>query len=129
MARTQVRSRQILDGGVKKDDLNVNTPGQAVITKVSTNQGLQLLSSTGIDTGTGDVTIGLSFKLNNATTDPTILDDINNGFTVNSRWINTATKEEFVCVDSSGGAAVWLNTTHTATDSINDAVVMAIALG
>lgn len=56
MAITRVTDEQIKDEGVTRADLNVSTPGQAVITKVVAGQGISL-SSTGIDAGTGDVTI------------------------------------------------------------------------
>ena len=47
--------------------------------------------------------------LNNltATTDPTITDDINAGYSKASVWINTATETIFILVDSSSGSAVW----------------------
>ena len=52
-------------------------------------------------------------QLNNfsASTAPTINDDSGDGYSVGSRWINTTSDEEYVCVDSTGGAAVWKNTT------------------
>jgi hypothetical protein len=45
------------------------------------------------------------------TTDPTTLDDISAGFIVTSRWINTSTQDEWVCLDNSLGAAIWKSTT------------------
>lgn len=33
------------------------------------------------------------------------------GYSIGSRWINTATPEEFVCCDATNGAAVWVSTT------------------
>lgn len=56
MSRTQVRSQQLEDEGVKRDDLNSTTTGQAVIKKAVEGAGVQL-TSTGVDSGTGDVTI------------------------------------------------------------------------
>lgn len=47
------------------------------------------------------------------TTDPTVTDDSTHGFAVGDHWINTATGEEFVLVDSTDGAAVWVSTTAT----------------
>lgn len=46
-----------------------------------------------------------------ATTDPTTGDDDGDGYEVGSRWVNTTSGEEFVCVDASTGAAVWTSTT------------------
>jgi hypothetical protein len=56
MSRTEVRSRQIKDGGVKREDLNVDTPGRAVTRKIVAGQDISI-SSTGVDSGTGDVTV------------------------------------------------------------------------
>ena len=44
-------------------------------------------------------------------TDPTVTDDAAAGYTVGGRWINTATGHEYVLVDSTTGAAVWVSTT------------------
>lgn len=56
MAKTQVRSQQLEDEGVKRDDLNSTTTGQAVVKKLVEGPGVQL-TSTGVDAGTGDVTV------------------------------------------------------------------------
>ena len=58
MPRTQLNARQILDGDIQKTDLDTTTPGQAVITKLVAGAGVSL-TSTGVDAGTGDVTIGI----------------------------------------------------------------------
>jgi hypothetical protein len=60
MPKTEVRSGQIKDGEVKRDDLNTATSGQAVITKLLAGSGITIDSSTGADSGTGDVTISSS---------------------------------------------------------------------
>lgn len=60
MAKTQVRSPQIEDQGVRRADLNTSTTGSAVITKVVQGSGI-LISSTGVDSGTGDVTVSAPF--------------------------------------------------------------------
>jgi hypothetical protein len=56
MARTEVRSAQIKDATIGRDDLNTATAGQAVVAKIVAGAGVTL-SSTGADTGTGDVTV------------------------------------------------------------------------
>lgn len=56
MARTEVRSGQIADGNVTRDDLNVADSGKAVVRKIIQGSGVTI-SSTGADSGTGDVTI------------------------------------------------------------------------
>lgn len=43
--------------------------------------------------------------------DPTTGDDSADGYDVGSRWWNTTSDEEFVCLDASVGAAFWASTT------------------
>jgi len=59
----------------------------------------------------------LPFVLQESITDPTINDDNIQGFNRKSRWYNTTTDSEFVCLDDSTGAAVWKRTTDVVTDS------------
>ena len=56
MARTQVRGTSITDGTVQRDDLDITTTGQAVVRKIIAGDRLTI-GSTGVDAGTGDVTI------------------------------------------------------------------------
>lgn len=42
-----------------------------------------------------------------ATTAPTVDDDVDLGYSVGSRWINTSTDVAYICVDATDGAAVW----------------------
>ena len=56
MARTQLTGQQVGDGTVQRVDLDSTTAGNAVIKKVIAGTGITL-SSTGVDAGTGDVTI------------------------------------------------------------------------
>ena len=51
-----VKSEQIKDQEVKRDDLNTTESGQAVIAKVIAGPGIAI-SYTGADPGTGDVTV------------------------------------------------------------------------
>lgn len=47
-----------------------------------------------------------------ATTAPTATDDASEGYSEGSRWIKVSgTREAWICVDSTDGAAQWLNTT------------------
>ena len=46
-----------------------------------------------------------------AVINPVITDDSGSGYAVGSRWFNVSTDEEYVCLDASVGAAVWLSTT------------------
>lgn len=57
MARTQIRGVRILDGSIQRDDLNVDVAGQAVIRRLIAGSNITIDSSTGVDSGTGDVTI------------------------------------------------------------------------
>lgn len=52
----------------------------------------------------------------NETVDPTVNDDANDGWEVGSLWLNTVTKNAFRAVDVTVGAAVWADTTVTASD-------------
>lgn len=45
------------------------------------------------------------------TVNPTANDDTLDGYVVGSRWVNTTTGQEYVCVDNSSAAAVWAETT------------------
>lgn len=56
MARTQLTGQQINDGTVQRADLDATTSGNAVIKKVLPGTNITF-TSTGVDAGTGDVTI------------------------------------------------------------------------
>jgi len=56
MARTQATGVQIADETVQRSDLDSVTAGQAVIKKIIAGTGISI-SFTGVDAGTGDVTI------------------------------------------------------------------------
>lgn len=43
-----------------------------------------------------------------ATADPGVGDDIDDGYGVGSRWVNTQTANEFSCADNTKDAAVWI---------------------
>jgi hypothetical protein len=56
MSQTVIRGTQILNNTVQRQDLDTSTVGQAVVTKLVQGSGITL-SSTGADSGTGDVTV------------------------------------------------------------------------
>src|SRR6201993_4638453 len=56
MAITTVRGTQITNATIQRQDLDTSTAGQAVVTKIVQGSGITL-SSTGTDSGTGDVTV------------------------------------------------------------------------
>jgi|SRR5215469_799026 len=58
MPATVIRGAQVKDASIQRVDLDISTVGQALITKVI--QGTNVtISSTGADSGTGDVTINV----------------------------------------------------------------------
>jgi hypothetical protein len=56
MPQTVIRGTQVLDGSIQRADLDISTAGKAVIAKIVQGTGI-VLSSTGADSGTGDVTV------------------------------------------------------------------------
>lgn len=56
MAVTQVTTSQIKDGSINRNDLDATTPGSAVVRRLIAGTNISF-SSTGMDSGTGDVTI------------------------------------------------------------------------
>jgi hypothetical protein len=61
MPTTNIRGRQILDGDVSRVDLNTATSSNAVIRKLLPSSDAAItLTSTGVDAGTGDVTLNAS---------------------------------------------------------------------
>ncbi len=60
----------------------------------------------------GDIPANLAFTNNfTATADPAVTDDITDGYSPGSIWINATTDQAFVCTDNTDGAAVWSSTT------------------
>ena len=53
-------------------------------------------------------TVESGFDNLTATRKPTVNDDSDDGYAVNSRWIDVTNDLAYVCVDASPGAAVWL---------------------
>ena len=46
-----------------------------------------------------------------ATQAPTVNNDINEGYAIGSRWVDVTNDKEYVCLDNTDGAAVWIETT------------------
>jgi hypothetical protein len=59
MARTQINGSLIENSSVGRSDVNTSTSGEALITKLLVNSPLTI-SSTGVNSGTGDVTLGFN---------------------------------------------------------------------
>lgn len=62
MAKTEVKTRDIGDGEVKRQDLNVSESGSAVTRRIIAGDGITIVS-TGVDSGTGDVTVRGKHKI------------------------------------------------------------------
>lgn len=62
MARTTPGGKQIKDHSIQRTDLDVTTPGESIITKVTPGVGITI-TSTGIDTGTGEVSLAIASYL------------------------------------------------------------------
>ena len=106
----------------------VNVTGNVVSADPKANGGLVIdtaqlavdlgaTAMTGVPNGfvTGDGSVLSAIKYNHvATTAPTATDDSSAGYAVGSRWIDTTNNLEYVCVDASVGAAVWIETTQQA---------------
>lgn len=56
MGRTQFASENYGDGLTKRPDVNINEAGSALIRKILAGAGINI-TFTGVDSGTGDVTI------------------------------------------------------------------------
>jgi len=72
---------------------------------------------TNSDVGLDNVS-NIKVKLD-GTVAPTNTDDINSGYTLGSRWIDTVGNKEYVCVDNSVINAIWTDTTGTGDGEAN----------
>jgi hypothetical protein len=71
--------------------------------------------------GTGAGTYEKVMNNMNASVAPTANEDSGDGYSVGSRWIDTTADKEYICLDSSVGAAVWKETTQlSATPALDD---------
>jgi len=58
MPATQIRGTQVQDGTIQRADVDTTTSAKALITKVLDGQGIKS-SASGVDAGTGDVTVAI----------------------------------------------------------------------
>jgi hypothetical protein len=91
MPATTIRGVQILNGSVQRADMNTATSGQAVVTKIVQGSNITI-SSSGIDPGTGDVTINAPNAVTAHTTTTASMTVPNHGSTttvtvVDSSWV------------------------------------------
>lgn len=86
MPITQLTTRQIGPASVTRDDLDTSTTTKALIAKVIAGIGITI-SSTGVDAGTGDVTLNVTTQgltINNFTTSQTLVANSYNSFDATS---------------------------------------------
>jgi len=55
-----------------------------------------------------------------ATTAPTVNNDVDEGYSVLSRWADITADKEYVCLDNTDGAAVWEETTQSGASAHKD---------
>lgn len=85
------------------DNKNILNVGDMFVIDGSDKSGIYRVSSV-----TTDVTLVNAVNETNATTsDPTVNDDVGDGYIVGSMWINTSDDGIFICTDNTSGAAVW----------------------
>jgi len=80
--------------------------------------GTSTLEVDGIMVGNGGSAVKTLKSEFNQAVDPAVSNDITQGYSVGSRWVNTTLDKEFVCLDTSTGAAVWR--TSTGIESVFD---------
>ena len=113
------------------DGRSVSTDGATLTSHIANTSNPHGVTKSQV--GLGNVE---NLKVNlTATTDPTTSNDSSQGYAVGSRWVNTTTREEYVCGSASVGAAVWKNTTatsgggSTALSGLTDVQLSSIAKG
>lgn len=78
----------------------------------------------------GDINAQLAFVNNlGAATDPGATNDISQGYTVGSVWVNSTGQRSWTCIDSTAGAAVWIQSGQVGGDLIAPAGSQAIVTG
>lgn len=67
--------------------------------------------------------VGVSVKTKLDGTDaPTVNDDTNEGYVISSRWFDITNDKEYVCLDDTNGAAVWIETTGSGSGSLSEKI-------
>lgn len=79
--RQELTTNQVKDHSLNKDDIDISTPGKALITQIVPGYGISFDESTGIDSGTGVVTIS-SYSYGSRLVQPT-LNNSGNGIVLN----------------------------------------------
>lgn len=97
---------------------NITILGEAN-TATITNKTINAANNT--ITGLTKSDVGLSnvenLKVNlSASVAPTSTDDTSEGYAVGSRWVDTVANKEYVCVDATTDAAIWVASTFSSDD-------------
>lgn len=91
-----------------KGDLIVASAADTAVRMGAAADGATLVTTSG-------ETTGLRWRLNNdgASAAPTVNDDSGDGYSIGSRWLDTTNDKEYVSLDATAAAAVWVETTAT----------------
>lgn len=89
-----------------KGDLIAASAADTAARLAAAANGAALITASGESTG-------LKWRLNNdgASAAPTVNDDAGDGYSIGSRWLDTTNDKEYVCLDATTTAAVWVETT------------------
>ena len=103
-----------LEYGIPAGGGNVSYSGTPVINDFARFTALDTIEGRSYAEAKADLSLdnveNLKVKLD-ATQAPTVNNDINEGYTVGSRWFDITNDKEYVCLDNTDGAAVWIETT------------------
>ena len=145
MARQQLNpSEQIPTGGIIRSLLNTLTTGNAVITKVFAGNGTTI-TQTGVDVGTGDVTVNTAIVANQQTTAyPVVAGDLARVLTMKSASSVTVTLPQatgsfaspfWLYIQNAGAGTVSIVPTTSTIDTVASVVlstnqsVVVVAVG
>lgn len=122
MAETRIRTAQLEDDGVSRADLNTTVSGRAVVRKIVAGTGISL-SSTGADTGTGDVTVNVAGAVRDVTVTqsatPAINTDSGDFFEITGLTSNISSMTTNLTGTPSRGQKLWIAITGTAARTIS----------
>lgn len=122
MGRTTLTGYQITDGSVQRDDIDVITSGQALVRKIIAGNNVTI-TSTGVDSGTGDVTISASVSASSGTYVRIIGDTMTGNLTLPSATFNTSYT---VSGTEPTGTMFWDSANHTASIALENGVVLQL---
>jgi len=126
-ARTSLGLATVASSGSYADLADLPVAGTHFLAPTGNGSGLTGLTKGQV--GLGQVE---NLKVNlTAETDPGVTADGSAGYASGSRWVNTATGKEFVCLSAAAGAALWKETTASgslgAANNLSDLASAATA--